>query len=269
MPRDRDETILLAGTGLTVKLGGQAIIDGVDIAVGAGEIVILIGPNGSGKTTLVRTLLGLVEADKGSVTRKDRLVIGYVPQHLQVDPTLPLTVSRFLMLGTRGAAKDLQAALREVGVAQVLESPIQSLSGGQMRRVLLARALLRDPDLLVLDEPTAGVDVAGQAALYDLVRTIRDRRGCGVLLISHNLHLVMAAADRVVCLNHHVCCEGQPASVSRNPAYLDLFGEDAGRAIAVYTHDHDHEHDLSGEPVAPHADHDQAQGHSEDEARDG
>lgn len=273
MPRDHAETFLIAGTGLTVTLGGQAIIDGVDITVDAGEIVILIGPNGSGKTTLIRTLLGLVEAEKGSVTRKDRLLIGYVPQHLQIDPTLPLTVGRFLMLGTRASARDLDAALGEVGVGEVLDSPIQSLSGGQMRRVLLARALLRDPDLLVLDEPAAGVDVPGQAALYELIKTIRDRRGCGVLLISHNLHLVMAAADRVVCLNHHVCCEGQPGSVSRNPAYLDLFGDDAARAFAVYTHDHDHNHDLSGAPVSQDADrehpHDQAHDPSEDEARHG
>jgi zinc transport system ATP-binding protein len=269
MPRDRDETTLIAGAGLTVTLGGQSIINGVDIAVGAGEIVILIGPNGSGKTTLVRTLLGLVEAEEGSITRKENLAIGYVPQYLQIDPTLPLTVGRFLMLGTRASAKDLDAALREVGVAQVLRSPVQSLSGGQMRRVLLARALLRDPDLLVLDEPAAGVDVAGQAALYDLIRTIRDKRGCGVLLISHNLHLVMAAADRVVCLNHHVCCEGKPALVSRNPAYLDLFGEESARAFAIYTHDHDHDHDLAGEPVAPHADHGHAHDHSDDEASHG
>ena len=269
MPRDLEQTILIAGTGLTVMLGGQAIINGVDIAVGAGEIVILIGPNGSGKTTLVRTLLGLVEAENGSVMRKDRLVIGYVPQHLQIDPTLPLTVARFLMLGTRASASDLAAALNEVGVAQVLDTPVQSLSGGQMRRVLLARALLRDPDLLVLDEPTTGVDMAGQAALYDLIKTIRDERGCGVLLISHNLHLVMAAADRVVCLNHHVCCEGQPASVSRNPAYLDLFGEDAARALAVYTHDHDHEHDLSGALVAQNTDHHHSHHDSDDEASHG
>jgi zinc transport system ATP-binding protein len=273
MPRDLEERTLIAGAGLTVNLGGQAVVSSVDIAVRQGEIVILIGPNGSGKTTLVRTLLGLVDADRGTVTRKDGLVIGYVPQHLQIDPTLPLTVGRFLMLGTRATAKDLDAALREVGVADVLQSPIQTLSGGQMRRVLLARALLRDPDLLVLDEPAAGVDVAGQAALYELVRTIRDKRGCGVLLISHNLHLVMAAADRVVCLNHHVCCEGQPASVSRSPAYLDLFGADAARALAVYTHDHDHDHDLSGDPVVPQPgpdhSHDHANDQSEDEASHG
>jgi zinc transport system ATP-binding protein len=269
MPRDRDDAILIAGRDLTVNLDGQAVISNVDIAVGAGEIVILIGPNGSGKTTLVRALLDLVELKSGSVFRKERLVIGYVPQHLQIDPTLPLTVGRFLTLGTRATASDLAAALGEVGVGEVIHNPVQSLSGGQMRRVLLARALLRDPDLLVLDEPAAGVDVAGQAALYDLVRTIRDRRGCGVLLISHNLHLVMAAADRVVCLNHHVCCEGQPASVSRNPAYLDLFGTEAATAFAVYTHDHDHDHDLSGEPVTQDTDHDHAHGHPDDEARHG
>lgn len=269
MPRDQDERYLIIGTGLTVRFGGHAVVDNVDITVASGEIVILIGPNGSGKTTLVRTLLGLVEPERGSVTRRERLVTGYVPQHLQVDPTLPLTVERFLRLGTRASSADLGAALKEVGVGPILGKPIQSLSGGQMRRVLLARALLRDPDLLVLDEPTSGVDVAGQAALYELVRTIRDRRGCGVLLISHNLHLVMAAADRVVCLNHHVCCEGQPASVSRNPAYLDLFGEDAARAIAVYTHDHDHDHDLSGAPVAQEDDHDHTHGHPEDGARHG
>ena len=258
MPRDLDDATLIAGSGLTVDLGGQPIVSNVDIAVGVGEIVVLIGPNGSGKTTLVRALLDLIETSRGSVTRRNQLVIGYVPQHLQIDSTLPLSVARFLTLGTRASPKDLEAALTEVGVDQVLSHPIQSLSGGQMRRVLLARALLRDPDLLVLDEPTAGVDVAGQAALYDLIRSIRDKRGCGVLLISHSLHLVMAAADRVVCLNHHVCCEGKPDSVSRNPAYLDLFGEEAARTLAVYTHKHDHDHDLSGEPVPPHTQTDDA-----------
>lgn len=256
MPRDADEQTLIAAEGLSVRRGGQLIIDAVDLSVSPGEIVTLIGPNGSGKTTLVRALLELIESDSGRVRRRLALTIGYVPQQLQIDPTLPLTVRRFLTLGTKASAKDLDAALSEVGVPQILEHPVQGLSGGQMRRTLLARALLRDPDLLVLDEPTAGVDVSGQAALYELIKTIRDKRGCGVLLVSHNLHLVMAAADRVVCLNHHVCCEGQPESVSRNPAYLDLFGDAATAAIAVYTHQHDHDHDLSGAPVKPDDEHD-------------
>ena len=261
MARDPDDSILIAAEGLSIRRGGHLIVDKVDLAVAPGEIVILIGPNGSGKTTLVRALLELMEPDAGRVTRRLSLTIGYVPQVLHVDPTLPLTVRRFLTLGTRASGRDLEAALREVGVPHLLDQPVQGLSGGQLRRVLLARALLRDPDLLVLDEPTAGVDVSGQAALYDLIKTIRDKRGCGVLLISHHLHLVMAAADRVVCLNHHVCCEGRPESVSRNPAYLDLFGEAGTDAIAVYTHQHDHDHDLTGAPV--HADHDHPGGHGD------
>ncbi|MBT5046876.1 MAG: ATP-binding cassette domain-containing protein [Rhodospirillaceae bacterium] len=255
MPRDADDPNLIVAEGLSIRRGGHLIVDKVDLAVAPGEIVILIGPNGSGKTTLVRAILELMEPDAGRVTRRLSLTIGYVPQVLQIDPTLPLTVRRFLTLGTRASPKDLDAALTEVGVPQLLDQPVQSLSGGQLRRVLLARALLRDPDLLVLDEPTAGVDVSGQAALYDLIKSIRDRRGCGVLLVSHHLHLVMAAADRVVCLNHHVCCEGQPELVSRNPAYLDLFGEAGTAAIAVYTHQHDHNHDLTGAPVSAEDEH--------------
>ncbi len=256
MPRDSDDQTLIAAEGLSIRRGGHLIVDKVDLAVAPGEIVILIGPNGSGKTTLVRALLELMEPDSGRVRRRLSLTIGYVPQELQVDPTLPLTVRRFLILGTRADERDLESALSEVGVPQLLDHPVQGLSGGQLRRVLLARALLRDPDLLVLDEPTAGVDVSGQAALYDLIKTIRDRRGCGVLLVSHHLHLVMAAADRVVCLNHHVCCEGRPDSVSRNPAYIDLFGEAGTAAIAVYTHQHDHDHDLTGAPVTSDEEHD-------------
>jgi zinc transport system ATP-binding protein len=246
---DNRNGALIVAHGLTVAYGDAVVVDHVDLAVRPREIVILIGPNGSGKTTLVRAMLGLVEPVSGAVTRRDDLVVGYVPQHLHIDPTLPMTVRRFLGLRTRATAKDLAAAAAEVGVPDALERQVQGLSGGQMRRVLLARALLRDPDLLVLDEPTTGVDIAGQAALYDLVRRIRDTRGCGVLLISHNLHLVMAAADRVVCLNRHVCCEGQPASVSRNPAYLGLFGPDAAAALAVYAHHHDHDPDTGAGPT--------------------
>lgn len=243
---------LIAAKGLCVAFGADNMIDHVDLAVHESEIVTVIGPNGSGKTTLVRALLGLVAPASGVVERADRLIIGYVPQILSVDATLPLTVGRFLGLGTGASEADMQGALAEVGVKEAMDKAVQALSGGQMRRVLLARALLRDPDLLVLDEPTAGVDFAGQAELYDLIRRIRDRRRCGVVLVSHNLHLVMAATDRVICLNRHICCEGLPDSVSRNPAYLDLFGPEAAAAVAVYTHQHDHEHDLTGAAVAPH-----------------
>ena len=262
---------MIAASGLCVSFGADRVLDRVDLALCAGEIVTLIGPNGSGKTTLVRTLLGLVQPTEGSVEREPGITVGYVPQRLEIDATLPLSVGRFLTLGTHANVDDCRSALEEVGVAGAMAQAVQALSGGQLRRVLLARALLRDPDLLVLDEPTSGVDFTGQAELYELIRRIRDKRSCGVLLVSHNLHLVMAATDRVLCLNRHVCCEGRPEAVSRNPSYLELFGTDAAAALAVYTHQHDHAHDLSGEPIGHDHDQNHAQeGHAhEEEARHG
>ena len=240
---------LVRATGLTVRFRGRTVLDRVDLAVRAGEIVTLIGPNGSGKTTLIRALLGLLDPDAGWVERQAGIRIGYVPQHLQVDKSLPITVRRFLALS--GARQDhaLRVALTEVGAAHLIDSPFQDLSGGEIKRCVLARALAREPDLLVLDEPTANVDVAGQSELYELIRSIRDRRKCGVLIISHDLHLVMAATDRVICLNAHICCQGKPEEVRRDPEFLALFGPRLGAAMAVYTHDHDHQHDLSGQPV--------------------
>ncbi len=237
---------LLSVEGASVRIGGQTILDGVDLEVRRGEIVTLIGPNGSGKTTLVRLARGLLEAHAGRVTRAHGIRVGYVPQRLQVDPTLPVTVARFLLLGGGRDRRRLRHTLQEVGVAHLESAPLHALSGGEARRVLLARALLREPQLLVLDEPTAGVDLSGQSELYRLIHEIRDRHGCGVLLVSHDLHLVMAATDRVVCLNHHVCCVGRPEAVSRHPEYLALFGAPLREPLAVYTHRHDHRHDLAG-----------------------
>lgn len=249
--------VLVEATGVTFDLGGDSILSEVELTVRRGEIVTLIGPNGSGKSTLVRVLLGLIAPDSGTIRRRDGLRIGYMPQIMVVDPSLPLTVGRFLTLGAdtpRGRRRDaIAAVLDEVGAGALADHPIQRVSGGEMRRVLLARALLREPDLLVLDEPVAGVDIAGQGELYALIGRIRDDRGCGVLMVSHDLHLVMAATDTVVCLNHHVCCTGHPETVTRHPAYLALFGPLAERGLAVYTHQHDHRHDASGGvvPLSP------------------
>ncbi len=240
---------LIEAAAVSVQFGALRVLENVDLAVGDGEIVTLIGPNGSGKTTLVRAMLGLVAPAAGTVRRRAGIRIGYVPQQLSVDRTLPLAVRRFLGLGGPSTAARLTQALAEVGAPRVLDHPVAELSGGELRRVLLARALLRDPDLLVLDEPGAGIDITGQAELYTLIRNIRDRRSCGILLVSHNLHLVMAATDRVVCLNHHICCQGRPEAVQHDPEYLALFGAEAAAAIAVYTHRHDHRHDISGRPV--------------------
>ena len=242
---DTEMTPLARLENVSVKLGGHPVLDQVSVEVADGEIVTLVGPNGAGKTTLLRVLLGLQTPDAGTAALRAGARVGYLPQRLVIDDTLPLTVRRFLALGRSQRQKDPAQALAEVGVAAIAGAPVQGLSGGEMQRVLLARALLRDPDLLVLDEPVQGVDVSGQGELYALIRRIRDRRRCGVLLVSHDLHLVMAASDKVVCLNRHVCCSGEPEAVTRHPAYRALFGD----AIAVYAHHHDHAHAVHGDPV--------------------
>jgi zinc transport system ATP-binding protein len=236
--------------GIAVSFNGQTVLDDVELSVRPGEIVTLIGPNGAGKTTLVRVVLGLLQPERGNVRRTPRLRIGYMPQKLHVDATLPLSVLRFLRLVPGVDRKRALAALAEVGAEQVIDSPLQSISGGEMQRVLLARALLREPQLLVLDEPVQGVDVAGQAELYRLISRLRERHDCGVLMVSHDLHLVMSATDQVVCLNRHVCCSGHPEQVSGDPAFIELFGQDA-KSLAVYHHHHDHDHDLHGGVVKP------------------
>ncbi len=235
---------------VSVGFRQESVLENVQLAVNAGEIVTLIGPNGAGKTTLVRVVLGLLKPDSGSVWRKPKLRIGYMPQKLTVDPTLPLSVLRFLRLVPGVDRAAALAALAEVGAEQVIDSPLQNISGGELQRVLLARALLREPELLVLDEPVQGVDVAGQAELYRLITELRDRHGCGVLMVSHDLHLVMSTTDQVVCLNRHVCCSGHPEQVSGDPAFVELFGQDA-QSLAIYHHHHDHSHDLHGAVISP------------------
>ena len=241
-----DTLASVENVSLTIR--GRSILESISLAVHPGEIVTLIGPNGAGKTTLVRVLLGLTRPDSGTVHRRPGLTVGYVPQRLNIDPTLPMSVRRFLQLGGRYSVAELRERLEEVGGGGLLDQPMSGLSGGELQRVLLARAILRRPDLLVLDEPVQGVDVRGQRELYEMIAELRERYGCAVLMISHDLHLVMAATDRVFCLSGHVCCSGQPEAVSRHPEYLKLFGTGAA-GLAVYTHHHDHEHDRAGEVV--------------------
>jgi len=272
LPAAFEGDTLVAAKGLGVRGDGRWLVHDIDLDVRRGEIVTVIGPNGGGKTTLARALLGLVPAAAGRIERAAGLRIGYVPQRLQIDRTLPLSVGRLMTATHRASADEVTAALAETGVAALCDRPVQALSGGEFQRVMLARALLRRPDLLVLDEPVQGVDFGGEAMLYQLIADLRDRRHLGILMVSHDLHVVMAATDRVICLNAHVCCTGAPQAVTRDPEYLKLFGphahihghadaDDVGDvdvdanvlgeapAYALYAHHHDHHHEVDGSVI--------------------
>lgn len=234
---------LIELAGISLSFGDQQVLVDVSLTVEAGRILTVVGPNGAGKSTLLKVALGLLPPDRGRVIRRPGMVVGYVPQKLSVDRLLPLSVRRFLhMACPKGATPDLSRTLDGVGAGHVMARQVADLSGGEMQRVLLARALLRRPDLLVLDEPVGGVDMAGQAELYDLIAGLARDEGKGVLMVSHDLHVVMAATHDVVCLNRHVCCAGHPETVSRHPEYLALFGPRIAASLAVYTHAHDHVH---------------------------
>jgi zinc transport system ATP-binding protein len=239
---------LIDASNISVAFNGRHVLHDVSLRVEPGQIISLIGPNGAGKTTLVRVILGLQKPDSGRVERRPELSISYLPQRLNLDATLPITVERFLELSTEKRDKPVAAALEEAGVGALRKAAMQSISGGEFQRVMLARCLLRNPQLLVLDEPDQGMDTAGQQALFDQISDIRSRYRCGVLMVSHDLHLVMAATDQVVCLQQHICCTGHPQSITRHPEFLRLFGQPA-EGLALYAHDHDHAHDLHGDVV--------------------
>lgn len=243
LPGKRENMSLLSVDSLSVQYGAQTVLKNVSMSVDAGEIVTIVGPNGSGKTTLLRAIIGAIAPSQGTITRKPGLKIGYVPQRLHVDPTLPITVERFMRLTGRVSRQACTEALEAANVPNLLKHQMSALSGGQFQRVLLARALINKPDLLLLDEATQGLDQPGSAAFYQQIEQVRQDTGCAVIMISHELHVVMSASDRVICLNGHVCCQGTPAVVASAPEYRALFGTGTGGALALYRHEHDHEHD--------------------------
>lgn len=231
---------------LSAQIKGLEVLRQIDLQIHAGEIVTVIGPNGAGKSTLAKSIAGLQEPTTGTIQRQPGLTIGYAPQRISIDASIPINGERFLHLA-RPSKRQLEQAITEVGASHLLEKPVQHLSGGEMQRLLLTRALLKEPQLLILDEPMQGVDLVGQSEFYGLIQRIRDRHQCGILIISHDLHLVMENTDRVICLNQHICCHGHPDSVSQHPEYLQLFGLGEGSHLGIYTHHHDHHHCLDGE----------------------
>ena len=234
---------LIAADHICVRFGEDEVLHDITLKVDPGEIVTILGPNGSGKSTLLRALLGIVPVAEGRITRTHGLRIGYVPQKLMIDRTMPITVRRFLSLPSRVSDEAAETVLRRVGMAGHGTDQMTTLSGGQQQRVLLARALLGAPQLLMLDEPTQGLDQPGEAAFYRLIEEVRAETAAAVLMISHDLHVVMAASDRVICLNGHICCEGTPRVVSTAPEYRALFGLGTQGALALYRHEHDHGHE--------------------------
>jgi zinc transport system ATP-binding protein len=253
---------LIAADHVCIRFGSEEVLHDISLKVEPGEIVTILGPNGSGKSTLLRALLGIIPVAEGRILRQAGLRIGYVPQSLMIDRTLPITVRRFLSLPTRVTDKAAEEALARVGMAGQGAEQMTNLSGGQQQRVLLARALLGSPQLLMLDEPTSGLDQPGEAAFYRLIEEVRAETGAAVLMISHDLHVVMAASDRVICLNGHICCEGTPRVVSNAPEYRALFGLGTQGALALYRHEHDHAHE-DGHPHHHHG-HDHGHDHRHD-----
>ncbi|MBN2630249.1 MAG: metal ABC transporter ATP-binding protein [Rhodobacteraceae bacterium] len=262
---------LLSADHISVRFAGAEALQDVTMRLDPGEIVTVVGPNGSGKSTLIRALLGIVPVSEGRVQRMAGLRIGYVPQRLMLDRSLPITVRRFLSLPARVSDAAATGALARVGLPGLKGAQMVGLSGGQMQRVLLARALLAEPQVLVLDEPTQGLDQPGEASFYRLIEEVRKQTGAAVLMVSHDLHVVMAASDRVICLNGHVCCQGTPHVVSSAPEYRALFGLGTKGALALYQHVHDHDHSDAPEHDHPHGpkhgrkpghDHDHGHGHA-------
>lgn len=246
LPKD----ILISTKNICVKRQGKTILDRVSLDIHRAKIITLIGPNGAGKSTLIKSILNIIKVDSGEILHKSSLKIGYMPQKTHLNYFLPINVNDFLLLSDKVDNNDIKNALSMVKGIHLVKKSMKLLSGGEFQRVMLARAILRKPDLLVLDEPTQGIDINGQQELYHLLGDIRNSLNSAILMVSHDLHLVMSSTDHVICLNRHICCSGRPESVSNDPAYLQLFGLKDSKDFAVYEHHHDHHHGTSGEVIS-------------------
>ena len=242
-------TPLLSLDNVSLTVGHRKVLDNISLTLCRDEITTIVGPNGAGKSSLVKIVAGIVQPSQGTVQRTNDLAIGYVPQKLSLNQALPMKVSRFVSLAD--SSKESRAkALSTLEISHLHNTQMHDLSGGELQRVLLARAILRKPNLLLLDEPLQGVDVNGQIELYRLIASLKNSMNCSILMVSHDLHLVMAQTDNVLCLNQHICCHGHPESVSQHPEYIKLFGNAAAKELAIYTHRHDHHHTIHGDAVS-------------------
>lgn len=247
-PAPMDDEDLLQLHRVSVRAGNRQLIDHISFSVKKHQIITLMGPNGAGKTTIIRVILGTIALSDGIILRKTGVKLGYVPQKLHVPATLPMNVAEFLRLAIANPPQSgnvkhsLTEILQMLHIEHLYQQPLHLLSGGEKQRVLLARAIWQQPDMLLLDEPVQGIDMAGQIAFYQQLRSIRQQLDCAILLVSHDLHWVMAASDKVICINRHICCTGSPDDIHHHPEFIELFGKAAANHVASYHHHHDHSH---------------------------
>lgn len=234
---------LISAQNISLTLQGQSILHSVSLNVNSHDFITIVGPNGAGKSTLLKLLMGLQQPTKGHIFRSEALKIGYVPQRFQADPSMPIQCRRFLKLNYHGDEALWKSTINDLNIHALLDKPMDKLSGGELQRILLARALLKEPNLLVLDEPAQSLDITGQMHFYRLLDRLYQSRNISIVMVSHDLHLVMASSHQVVCLYHHICCSGTPQVVAKSPEFVELFGDEMADLMAVYHHHHDHTHE--------------------------
>lgn len=237
---------LIKLNNISVIFDNKKILNNVSLNLTRKNITTIMGPNGAGKSTLIKIVLGLIQPNTGTIEKKDNIKIGYVPQKNNLNSSIPLTVDRFLKLAGKFSYEKRVNALKLVDASHIIKSNIHTLSGGETQRVLLARAMLRKPDLLVLDEPVQGVDINGQDEIYKLITQLRDKFNCAIMMVSHDLHLVMAKTDQVLCLHHHLCCKGTPETIIHNQDFIKIFGLNTNTQLGIYKHKHNYNHSIDG-----------------------
>ncbi|QIW16378.1 zinc ABC transporter ATP-binding protein ZnuC [Pasteurellaceae bacterium RH1A] len=238
---------LVSLEGIQVEFDGQTALQNINLTLYPNSITTIVGPNGGGKSTLLKVLLKLLKPSQGKVTHRKGLKIGYVPQKLHLDPSMPMTVVKFLSLKPKVKPAAIDEALSLFSIVHLRQNSMQKLSGGELQRVLLARAILDKPQLLVLDEPMQGVDITGQTELYQLLNRTRSWLNCAILMVSHDLNIVMANTDEVLCVNKHICCAGTPETITNEPSFIHFFGDQFAQNVAFYSHRHNHHHNLHGD----------------------
>ena len=241
---------LISAKNVSVLKHQKSILDNIDIQINKNDFITIIGPNGAGKTMLLKCLMGFYKPTSGRIERKEKLKIGYMPQSISIINTMPITVKDFITVRKEYDDISLNKVITEVSIGEIVNKQLSVLSGGEMQRVLLARSLLNNPDLLILDEPAQNLDISGQLNFYKLIQEIYSKRDISILMVSHDLHLVMVSTKKVLCLYKHICCSGEPQQIAKDPEFLSMFGKDMANMMSIYQHSHDHNHDhshLSGE----------------------